>query len=148
MKVLRLLYLLGLLLLACPTLQAQEGIDFLQKAKIYLDAGDCDKAQRAYDAYKIEHPEGDAEVQRRIDECKDKKNKPKEPIKPVVARPTVTTLSVEDVTTTSATCRGKVTSDGGGPVIERGICYDVYKYEGAHQTPTRRPQPMELVHSV
>lgn len=58
--------MLGVLLLASPALHAQ---DFLQKAKNYLDAGECEKAQKAYDAYKVEHPAGNAEVARRIAEC-------------------------------------------------------------------------------
>ena len=58
--------ILGVLLLASPALHAQ---DFLQKAKNYLDAGECEKAQKAYNAYKVEHPAGNAEVARRIAEC-------------------------------------------------------------------------------
>ncbi len=54
------------LLLSSPTLYAQ---DFLQKAKNHLDAGECDKAKVAYEAYKVEHPQGNAEVKRRIEEC-------------------------------------------------------------------------------
>lgn len=67
MKLIKIIVVLGVLLLPVPTLYAQ---DFLQKARNYLDAGECDKAQRAYDAYKVEHPAGDAEVKRRIDECR------------------------------------------------------------------------------
>ena len=58
--------ILGVLLLASPALHAQ---DFLQKAKNYLDAGECEKAQKAYNAYKVENSGGNAEVERRIAEC-------------------------------------------------------------------------------
>ncbi|MBR3557520.1 MAG: hypothetical protein IKN78_01420 [Bacteroidales bacterium] len=66
MKLIKIIVVLGVLLLPVPTLYAQ---DFLQKANNYLDAGECDKAQRAYEAYKVEHPYGNAEVERRIAEC-------------------------------------------------------------------------------
>ena len=37
--------------------------------------------------------------------------------------PTVTTSNATNITTTSATCGGNVTSDGGNAVIERGLCW-------------------------
>ena len=37
--------------------------------------------------------------------------------------PTVTTTAVSDVTTTTATCGGNVTSNGGVPVTVRGVCW-------------------------
>lgn len=37
--------------------------------------------------------------------------------------PTVTTSAATEITTTSATCGGNVTSNGGAPVTERGICW-------------------------
>ncbi len=37
--------------------------------------------------------------------------------------PTVTTSAATEITTTSATCGGNVTSNGGSPVTERGICW-------------------------
>jgi len=66
MKLIKIIVVLGVLLLPVPTLYAQ---DFLQKAKNYLDAGECEKAQKAYEAYKVEHPYGNDEVARRIAEC-------------------------------------------------------------------------------
>ena len=41
------------------------------------------------------------------------------------AVPTVTTSMVADITETSATCGGNVTSDGGSSVTERGICWAI-----------------------
>lgn len=57
----------GALMIMLSPLSAQ---DFLLKAKNYLDAGECDKARRAYDAYKVEYPDGNVEVEQRIAECK------------------------------------------------------------------------------
>lgn len=37
--------------------------------------------------------------------------------------PTVTTMSVSNITSNSATCGGNVISDGGTPIIARGICW-------------------------
>lgn len=37
--------------------------------------------------------------------------------------PTVTTTTPTDVTSSTAKCGGNVTSDGGDPVTERGVCY-------------------------
>ena len=42
--------------------------------------------------------------------------------------PSVTTVSVSNISYTSATVGGKVTSDGGTTVTERGICYSTYSY--------------------
>ena len=66
MKSSRIFIIIGVLLLASPVLHAQ---DFLRKAKNYLDAGECEKAQRAYNAYKVENPGGNAEIERRIEGC-------------------------------------------------------------------------------
>ncbi len=40
-----------------------------------------------------------------------------------VTIPTVTTNNVSDITTTTATCGGNVTSDGGSTVTSRGVCW-------------------------
>ena len=37
--------------------------------------------------------------------------------------PTVTTKNVSDIASTSATCGGNVTSDGGSAIVERGVCW-------------------------
>ena len=37
--------------------------------------------------------------------------------------PTVTTMSVSDITTTAAKSGGNITSDGGAEVIARGVCW-------------------------
>ena len=66
MRMFRILMFLCTLLLAAPALHAQ---DFLQKAKDYLDAGECDKAKVAYEAYKVENPQGNAEVASLIEMC-------------------------------------------------------------------------------
>ena len=42
-----------------------------------------------------------------------------------LVRPTVTTDMVSNITSTSATCGGNVTDDGGNPVTERGVCWSV-----------------------
>ncbi len=42
-----------------------------------------------------------------------------------LVRPTVTTDTVSNITSTSATCGGNVTDDGGNPVTERGVCWSV-----------------------
>lgn len=47
---------------------------------------------------------------------------PSEPA-PVAAVPTLTTAVVSEVTQTTATCGGAVTSDGGAPVTARGVCW-------------------------
>ena len=41
----------------------------------------------------------------------------------IVSLPIVTTSSITDITDTSASCGGNVTSDGGIGVIERGVCW-------------------------
>lgn len=61
MKSSRNFIIIGVLLLASSVLHAK---DFLQKAKNYLDAGECEKAQRAYDAYEVENPGGNTEMDR------------------------------------------------------------------------------------
>jgi hypothetical protein len=43
--------------------------------------------------------------------------------KTTITLPTVNTISPSNITGSSATCDGYVASDGGGEVIERGICY-------------------------
>ena len=59
---------LGILLLTTPTIYAQ---DYLAKVKEFLDQGDCERARFAYEDYKkYVNPQGNAEVKRRIDECK------------------------------------------------------------------------------
>ena len=42
--------------------------------------------------------------------------------------PTVTTDTIRDVTTTTATLQGTVTDDGGAEVTERGFCYSYSEY--------------------
>ena len=42
--------------------------------------------------------------------------------------PTVTTVSASDITYTSATLGGEVTSEGDAPVTERGICWTTHGY--------------------
>ena len=42
-----------------------------------------------------------------------------------LVRPTVTTDMVSNITSTSATCGGNVTDDGGNPVTQRGVCWSV-----------------------
>lgn len=66
MKSLRIIIILGVILLSIPALHAQ---DFLQKAKNYMAAGECENARKAYKAYKVEYPEGNAEVERWIAAC-------------------------------------------------------------------------------
>ena len=39
------------------------------------------------------------------------------------ALPILTTVSVTNITQTTATCGGTITSDGGSPVTERGVCW-------------------------
>ena len=46
-----------------------------------------------------------------------------EPEEPEIVLPTVTTNSVTNITSNSATCGGNVTSDGNGTVTARGICW-------------------------
>ncbi len=41
----------------------------------------------------------------------------------VITAPVVTTSTAGSITSTTATCNGNVTSDGGAAVTERGICY-------------------------
>ena len=48
---------------------------------------------------------------------------PEEPEQPEIVLPTVTTNSVTNITENSAICGGNVTSDGGGTVIARGVCW-------------------------
>lgn len=50
--------------------------------------------------------------------------KKKEPVTlPDPVLPTVTTSQVTEITTTTASCGGEVTADGGAPVTARGICW-------------------------
>ena len=44
-------------------------------------------------------------------------------IKPEVTLPTVSTASVTDITQTSATCGGTITSDGGATITDKGVCW-------------------------
>ena len=48
---------------------------------------------------------------------------PEEPEQPEIVLPTVTTSDVTNITSNSAACGGDVTSDGGGTVIARGVCW-------------------------
>jgi len=68
-KILRLLYVLGMLMLTSSALWAQN-IDYLAKAKEFLNQGDCERAEYAYQDYKKSHPAGNGEVEQRIKECK------------------------------------------------------------------------------
>jgi len=50
--------------------------------------------------------------------------KKKEPVTlPDPVLPDVSTSQVTEITTTTATCGGEVTTDGGAPVKGRGICW-------------------------
>ena len=71
MKIYRIIVIIGVLLLIPSALCAQ---DFLQKTKNYLDAGECEKAQRAYNAYRVENPRN-YDVEQRIEDCKTIKDK-------------------------------------------------------------------------
>jgi len=42
-------------------------------------------------------------------------------------KPSVETVSIDDITMTSAKVEGNVTNDGGSAVTERGICYSIYE---------------------
>ena len=55
---------------------------------------------------------------------------PEQPEQPEIVLPTVTTSDVTNITSNSAACGGNVTSDGGGTVIARGVCWST------SQTPT------------
>ena len=46
-----------------------------------------------------------------------------QPEQPEIVLPTVTTSDVTNITSNSAACGGNVTSDGGGTVIARGVCW-------------------------
>ena len=43
-----------------------------------------------------------------------------------ITLPTVNTVSVSDITCTTAVCGGEVTDDGGSPVTARGVCWSRY----------------------
>ena len=69
MRTYRLIYIFGILLLACPALHAQS-VDYLAKVKEFLDKGDCDRAKLAYQDYKeFQNSSGNAEVEKKIEEC-------------------------------------------------------------------------------
>lgn len=105
---------LGTLLLTIPTIYAQ---NYLAKAKEFLEQGDCERARLAYDDYKRHvNPQGDVEVQRRIDECGK------------ITPPTVFTLEPTSISNTSTICGGNVTKDGGASVTERGVCWSTSHY--------------------
>ena len=56
---------------------------------------------------------------------------------PLVTTPTVTTNTVSNIGTTSATCGGNVTSDGGATVAARGVCWSTSQnptVSGSHTT--------------
>ena len=50
---------------------------------------------------------------------------------PAFTLPTVVTVPASDITYTSATCGGEVTSEGDAPVTERGICWTTNGYPTA-----------------
>jgi uncharacterized protein (TIGR02145 family) len=45
---------------------------------------------------------------------------------PMISTPVVTTVSITDITQTTATSGGDVTSEGGAPVTVRGVCWNTY----------------------
>ena len=47
-----------------------------------------------------------------------------------IALATLSTASIDSITSATAVCGGNITSDGGGAIIERGICWAI------HQNPT------------
>jgi len=47
----------------------------------------------------------------------------KKKIEEVKSPPQVTTNAITDITETSVTCGGNITSDGGSPIIARGVCW-------------------------
>ena len=57
-----------------PVLYAQEQYQdnyfYLKKAREFLAKGDCERAEYAYQDYKKDYPQGNAEVERKIAECK------------------------------------------------------------------------------
>jgi hypothetical protein len=44
----------------------------------------------------------------------------------VTQRPTLSTTSITDITSTTAISGGNITDDGGAPVTARGVCYSIY----------------------
>jgi len=69
-SVFRIIFLCGGLLLSCPAMFAQHtASELLEWTRQHLDNGDCEKARATYELYKDKVPAGDAEVERRIDEC-------------------------------------------------------------------------------
>jgi len=43
----------------------------------------------------------------------------------IPVRPTLSTIPASEITCTSSVCGGNITSDGGSPVIDRGVCWDI-----------------------
>src|SRR6185369_1942844 len=41
----------------------------------------------------------------------------------IITAPQLTTASVSAITATTAICGGEITSDGGGPITARGVCW-------------------------
>ena len=68
MRVFRFLMIL-LLLLVSPALRAQTAAELLNWTRTHLDRGNCDDAKETYALYKEKVPQGNAEVERRIEEC-------------------------------------------------------------------------------
>lgn len=69
MRVFRFLMIL-LLLLVSPALRAQTAAELLNWTRTHLDRGNCDEARETYALYKEKVPQGNAEVERRIAECR------------------------------------------------------------------------------
>lgn len=75
MRVFRFLMIL-LLLLVSPALRAQTAAELLNWTRTHLDRGNCDEARETYALYKEKVPQGNAEVEHRIAECRNKINTP------------------------------------------------------------------------
>jgi len=70
MRIFRILCFFGVLMLTSPVLHAQyTPDDYLNWTRQHLDNRDCEKARATYELYKDKVPAGNAEVERRIDEC-------------------------------------------------------------------------------
>jgi len=64
--------IIAMLMLVLPAMYAQ--IDYSQKAREFLSQGDCEKAEFAYQDYKREHPNGNAEIEAAIKRCIEEDN--------------------------------------------------------------------------
>lgn len=69
MRVFRFLMIL-LLLLVSPALRAQTAAELLNWTRTHLDRGNCDEARETYALYKEKVPQGNAEIERRIAQCR------------------------------------------------------------------------------